>query len=398
MSKTNTPTKVLYIITKSNYGGAQRYVCDLATTFSGDPAYAVAVAFGGTGARGATTGDLETRLTEAGIRTIRITHFMRDVSVSEDVRAFFELVRLIRAERPDVIHVTSSKAGALGALAGRITRVPRIIFTSHGLVFDESWRPAWQRALLYVGTWCTMMLAHATIQISIATHARAQHMPFLKSRVHLVYNGIPTPAFTSKATARSTLIQDRVPDGVWIGTIAELHPNKNLTMLVDAVALLVREGLDVHAWLIGDGEERTALEVRVRTLGLEHRVHCTGYIPDASRLLPAFDIFALPSAKEGLPYVLLEAGHASLPVVASNISGNNDIVEHEKSGLLVPNDVERLADALGTLVRNQTTREQYGTALKLRVTKLFSLTQMHDATSALYTSSNPTSSRSRSSR
>ena len=398
MPETSTRTKVLYVITKSNYGGAQRYVYDLATTFSKDPAYDVAVAFGGTGARGATTGGLETRLTEAGVRTIRITHFMRDVSVSEDVRAFFELVRLIRAERPDVLHVTSSKAGALGALAGRMLRVPRIIFTSHGLVFDESWRPAWQRALLYVGTWCTMVLAHATIQISIATHARAQHMPFLKDRVYLVYNGIPTPAFKSKVDARSTLAQGDAPGGVWVGSIAELHPNKNLAVLVDAIALLVRDGLDVHAWLIGDGEERTALEARVRTCGLEHRIHCTGYIPDASELLPAFDIFALPSAKEGLPYVLLEAGCAGLPVVASNISGNSDIIEHEKSGLLVPSDVEKLADALGTLVRSQALREQYGTALKDRVAETFSLTRMHDATSALYTSSKPTSSRSRSSR
>lgn len=389
--------KVLFVITKSNYGGAQRYVYDLATAMArtGDD---VAVAFGGTGKRGAKTGTLEAKLEEAGIRTIRVRHFMRDVSFVGDLRALGELIRIIRTERPEVLHVTSSKAGGLGALAGRILRVPRIIFTSHGLVYDESWRPLWQRALLWVFTWCTMLCAHDTIQISRATYERARRMPFLERRIHLIYNGIPEPMFEERVLARRELGTAQTIRGVWVGTIAELHPNKNLMLLVDACAALIRTVPDVHLWLIGNGEARGALIARAHELRIEERVHFPGYIENAARLLPALDVFVLPSAKEGLPYVLLEAGYAGLPVVASDINGNNDIVEHGVSGLLVPQNVRSLTDALMMLVNDVPLRTSYGAALRLRVRSTFSCARMVADTLALYASSNPTISRSRSSR
>jgi glycosyltransferase involved in cell wall biosynthesis len=390
--------KILYIITKSNFGGAQRYVYDLATSLPKD-AYAVTVAFGGTGLRSADTGALEEKCSEAGIRTIRIEHFMRDVSLSEDVRAFFELWSLIRTEHPDVLHVTSSKAGALGAFAGRLLRVPVIVFTSHGLAFDESWRPRWQRMLIWLATWWTMLCATATIQISHATFERARRMPFLKKKVHCVYNGIDTPDFLTQDEARTMLharqASENALQGMWIGSIAELHPNKNLTSLVQAVADLKNQGVDAILWLIGDGEERGALATLCEKLHVTDRVFCTGYIEHAARILPAFDVFTLPSKKEGLPYVLLEAGLAGCAVVASNIHGNDDIVEHELSGLLVDTEQPRqMVEALRRLAEDATERERYGTALKKRVQERFSIERMRTETCALYApSSNPSISR-----
>lgn len=389
--------KILYIITKSNFGGAQRYVYDLATAMA-HAGHDVAVAFGGTGARGAATGGLETRLAQVGIRTFVVKYFMRDIAYVDDIRAFFELIRLIRAERPHVLHVTSSKAGGLGALAGRIMRVPRIVFTSHGLVYDESWRPLRQRALLWLLTWGTMLCAHDTIQISRATYERARRMPFLARRVHLVYNGIPEPVFEEKSHARRELDATHDARRLLIGTIAELHPNKNLMLLVDACAALIRTVPDMHLWLIGSGEARGALVARAHEHGIEGHVHFPGYLENAARLLPALDIFVLPSAKEGLPYVLLEAGYAGLPVIASDISGNNDIVEHGVSGLLVPQNVRSLTDALMMLTNDAALRTSYGEALRTRVQNTFSVARMVADTLALYASSNPTISRSRSSR
>src|SRR3990167_2305563 len=106
--------KILFVITKSNWGGAQRYVYDLATALHKGQ-FEVVVAFGGTGEAGAHPGLLAERLKEVGVRTIFIESFTRDIGIFRDVSAFFELLRVIKKERPDVLHLNSSKAGGIGS-------------------------------------------------------------------------------------------------------------------------------------------------------------------------------------------------------------------------------------------------------------------------------------------
>ena len=134
--ETTVKKKILFVITKSNWGGAQRYVYDLATHLPKEE-FEVAVAFGGTGEVGASAGLLEVRLREAGVRIIFLTTFARDIGILREFSAFFELLRTIRAENPDVLHLNSSKAGGLGALSGRIAGLRRIIFTAHGFAPNE---------------------------------------------------------------------------------------------------------------------------------------------------------------------------------------------------------------------------------------------------------------------
>jgi glycosyltransferase involved in cell wall biosynthesis len=400
--KSTRAKKILFVVTKSNWGGAQRYVYDLATHTA--QVHEVVVALGGTGAQGAEPGSLKDKLEESGIRTIVIPHFMRDMSLLDDMHAFFELWRVVRTERPDVLHVTSSKAGGLGAFVGRLhnllygrTRTEggatsfsgtRIVFTSHGLTFDESWRPKWQRVLIYCFTWLTIFLSHATIQISQDTFARARRMPFVGKKVSLVYNGIEEPEFLSRKESRHALLpelDEKEDTPPWIGSIAEYHPNKNLTTLIEAVALLHQQGTNVRLVLIGEeGDGRAVLEDTIRTHHLTHHVHLLGRVTHASRYLRALDVFVLPSKKEGLPYVLMEAGLAELPVVVSDISGNREIVTHGTSGIVVIPSAEELARALSIVLENPTLRAQYGSALRKDVCDRFSVERMVKDTLAVY--------------
>lgn len=376
--------KVLYVITKSNFGGAQRYVHDLATNLPQE-AYTPVVALGGTGEKNASLGTLQHKLEEKNIRVVPIVHFMRDMSLVDDVRVFFELFSIVRKEKPDVLHVTSSKAGGVGALVGRIARVPKIIFTSHGLAYDETWRPAWQRALIWIASWCTFLLSTKTIQITHDTFTRASHLPFLHTKMALVRNGRDVPHFLSREEARKKLCQTESVCGErWIGTIAELTPNKNLHILIEAVARMHAEGLRAHAWILGDGEEKVFLERLRHEKSLDHYIHILGHIPKAATFLKAFDVFTLPSRKEGLPYVLLEAGYAELPVVASNIPGISDIITHGETGVMVKATSEKLAEVYTTLLENKELSTQYGTSLKEFVSKNFSISQMIKNTTALY--------------
>ena len=159
-----TRKKILFVITKSNWGGAQQYVFTLATHFS-KQGNAVTVVLGGTGDTGAPVGLLAERLKQHGIPTIFLTSFARDISLVHDIRSFFELHKIISSIRPDILHVNSSKAGGIGALAGRIAGVKNVIYTAHGWAHREARNPL-SKLLLWFISWVTILLSHKTIAVS----------------------------------------------------------------------------------------------------------------------------------------------------------------------------------------------------------------------------------------
>lgn len=376
------PKKVVFLITKSNFGGAQKYVYELALS-ARDRGWNVVVACGGTGEKKAGMGMLATKLTEAGITVLPITHFMRNMSFDDDFSAFFEVKRLIKEERPDVLHVTSSKAGGMGAFAGRLLRVPTIIFTSHGLTVDEVWRPKWQRALIYAMTWMTLHFSHYAIMISKETYERAKRMPGMSQKVTYIKNGVAPVDFYTAEDARSELKLDLPSGHIIIGGIGELHPNKNWATAINTISTLPSH---IHLAIIGSGEEYDQLQLQIKKLNVEHRIHLLGYVPDAVRYLKAFDIFLLPSKKEGLPYVILEAGLAGLPVVASDLPGIRDIITSGEEGFLVEPTPKMLTTALQMLLRDDGMRRRLGSALQEKVMTTFSIAHMTDETFALYSS------------
>lgn len=376
--------KLLFVITKSNWGGAQRYVYNLATSLPRDE-FDVAVAAGGAGGFREASGLLARKSESAGLRFITIRHFMRNVWILPDILVFFELLALFRRERPDIAHLNSSKAGAIGGLAARITGIRKIIFTSHGLVYDEDRSVAW-KVVVFIGSWLTFLLCTDVIVLSENNRARVAKLPLVGKKVHLIHNGIPALTFETRGAARAELV--RRSGGrefeICIGAIAELTPNKGLPTLIKAVANLPEEA---HALIIGEGSDREALQAQIERGGWGDRVCLLGFIEEAYRYLPAFDILALPSLKEGLPYVLLEAGQAGIPVIASNIPGVRDIITNEETGLLVPaQDADALAAGLTRLMREPELRVRLGNALQQKVSREFSIDQMVRKTVTCYRS------------
>ena len=380
-----TQKKILYIITKSNFGGAQKYVFELAIAAK-EAGHQVAVACGGTGRKHAELGLLATKLTDNGIRVIPIHHFMRNMSLGNDFVAFLNIWRLMRDERPDVLHVTSSKAGGLGALAGRLTDIKQIIFTSHGLTIDETWRPYWQRIAIYIGTWFTLTFAHRSIMISTETYERARRMPSMAHKIVLIKNGIAPVDFKTKDEARA-LLELQIPDSHYVvGGIGELHRNKNWLAAIHAITTLPPT---IHLVIIGSGEEYESLKEHAEKFGVQDRVHLLGYIGDADQYVRAFDVFLLPSKKEGLPYVLLEAGLAGLPVVASDLPGNHDIIKSGVDGFLIEPTPRIIATSVEMLLRDEGMRRRFGASLQEKVMETFSIHKMVEETFAVYDSKNP---------
>ena len=209
------------------------------------------------------------------------------------------------------------------ALAGRLLRVPRIVFTAHGWASEES-RPLKERALFLTLHWLTVLLSHCTIAVSKHTRRHLKWFPFASRKMITVHNGISIGAKLSRAASWELLIK-RISvlaahyTSYRIVSIAELHPNKGLDVALEGLAAL---GSVPWVWVImGEGELRQELERRIQECGLHGRVILAGRVPRAAQYLPAFDLFLLPSRKEGLPYVLLEAGAVELPVLATSVGG-----------------------------------------------------------------------------
>ncbi len=391
--------KVLFVITKSNWGGAQRYVYNLSMALhkdihrsERDPAlgggFDVSVALGGTGTSRSTPGELAVRLESVNIPTFYISSFARNISLISDMWAVIELYQLFKKEKPDVVHLNSSKAGGVGALAARLAGVKHIIFTSHGLVWDED-RSAVVRILIKTFSWTTFLLCHQVIVISKDNFERVSTLPFCKNKIRLIYNGLPSLQFETRERARLSLalmvgLQEG-GDSLWLGTTAELTRNKGLTYLIEAVKILIEKGQKFHLFIIGGGEQETELKNLIREKSLELYIHFVGFVPDAYHYNKAFDIFTLTSVKEGLPTVLLEAGQAGVSVVATNIPGTRDIIEDGTTGLLaIKKDVKDIAEKLTQLINDALLRKILAENLQKKVTEEFSIEQMVEETKKLY--------------
>lgn len=326
-----TRKKVLFLITKSNWGGAQRYVYDLAVNLD-QRQFEPVVACGG-------KGQLVDMLHNSGIRTITLNTLERDISIKKDFAFAKELWNILKAEEPDVFHVNSSKAGAMGTFLGRLARVPRVIFTAHGWAFNED-RPWWQRIIIKFVHWLTVLFSHKTIAVSGAL-MKQMNWPFVAKKMRIIYLGRTVGPMYGRSEAREKII-DFFPrltpyqKDPWLVCVAELHPIKRHHILISALLKIRKTHPTLRLICIGEGEERANLESLVTKYELEDSVFLVGTLPEAARFLKAFDMLALVSKSESYGYVIAEAGLAGLPVVATKVGGILDTITDKKTGLLVP--------------------------------------------------------------
>lgn len=374
--------KILYLVTSAERGGAQRYIRDLALALDARQ-YLVAVAAGG---RGGLLEDLQAR----GIRTYPLQHLRREISPWHDVVAIREITRLCATLEPDVLHLNSSKAGVLGAVAAQRLKIPLVVYTAHGFVFTEP-LAAWRR-------WLYRELERSSARRidRIICVAEADHQSALAYRIApekkliTIHNGIAVDAlnFLTRDQARHRLATHyHLPttDYQLIGTIANLYPTKGLETLLTAAAAIMPKRPDTHVIIIGHGRERQHLQAVIRHLGLADRCHLVGGIPNAAGLLPAFTLYVNSSTKEGFPYSVLDAMAAGLPIVATAVGGVPEMIRDGQEGRLVPaGDGAQLAAAMVELLVNPARAEQFGHAARRRVRLEFTLQRMIEQTLACY--------------
>ncbi len=378
--------KIIFVITKSVWGGAGRYVFDLAVSLHKE-GHDVKVAMGGNGL-------LASRLIEENIPVIEIPNLTRDFSLSRELRVFTFLYNFFKKEKPDIIHLNSSKAG-LGAVAGRMNGIKKIVFTLHGLAINEN-RPRWQKILMKYIYHLTVRLCHTTIAVSKAVADQlTKEAPSIKRKIVLIHNGISIEHLYTKTEAKEKLVslireQTKIPDlhiaSLFIGNVAELHPIKGQTFLIEGFRdALDRSALPLYLFIMGEGEERLRLEELIKEYRLERHVFLCGHIKNVMQYLKAFDIFILSSLSEALPYAVAEAGFVGLPVIASNVGGVPEIISDKSQGILIrPRAVNEITDSILTLAYEPHLRRELGSNLHKRITSEFTIEKMIAETKKIY--------------
>lgn len=357
--------KIIYGITKSNFGGAQRYVFDLALE-ARKAGHEVAVMCGEGGA-------LVEKLKREGVRVITIPGFGRDMDLLNDAPRLWFIIKTVWREKPDVFHINSSKMGGAGIFVGRLLGIKHIIFTGHGWAFKEQ-RPGWQKVLIRFFSWLIIIGTHKTICVSEQTKRDIESWPFVKRKLVVVHNGIEPFELMPKT--------DHV---LTVGTLAELHHIKGLDVLLKAWKKFQDKHPEAKLIIMGSGEERRNLEDLARELHITDSVEFRGYVENARQHLSNFDIFCLPSRSENLPYVILEAGFAGLPIVATRVGGIPEVITNGENGVLVnkenPNE---LFSSLLLLAEDRALRERLGSSIKQKILKDFSIQRMAENTFLVY--------------
>lgn len=371
------PHTILYVITKSNFGGAQHYVFDLATA-ADKAGHEVHVAVGGDGL-------LIEKLKTIDCTIHQVPGFQRDISLIAELRALGALWRIMKSVRPTVVHLNSSKAGLLGGLIARWCRVPHIVFTAHGWPFFEH-RPWWWRAMAWSGSWITALLAHTVICVSTYDTTKAW-LPGVMHKLHTIHNGINLPARLSRTEARTILYPNQSlipPNATWIVSIGELNHNKNIKIVLKALSNLRQTDSAVPFFytIMGTGELESSIRHYISSYGLQNEVALLGFIEDPFQYLNAFDVLIMPSKKEGLPYTILYALLSGIPIIASNVGGITEALESaEKTTLMNPYNEDSVQVALLAAAFDTKTTQQAHTPREL---PQFALDTMIKQTFALY--------------
>ena len=366
--------KIVHVVLGLNMGGLERVVLRLLAELDRARWAPVVVA-----------------LDEPGVLALELTRLGVPLRVMGrrpglDAELAVRLSTLLRQEGAHLVHTHNAAAHLYGSLAAHLARArggggsPRVVHTKHGRNQPDEPRSVLVNRL-------ASALSDRIVTVSDDAASVAIEIERVRpDKVITIGNGVDTEEFRPRADAASARAALGAPaTGFHVGCVARLAPVKDHRTLIDAFARLRGARPDAHLTLIGDGPERAALEEHAARLDLERAVTFAGERAEVAPLLAAFDVFALASLSEGISLTLLEAASAGLPVVATRVGGNEEVVVDGETGFLVPaSDPLALADALAE-VAARPDRATMGAAGRARVERRFSVERMARIYAELYT-------------
>ena len=299
-------------------------------------------------------------------------------------KAWVELVRFARRLRDEgvrVVHTYLVSANIYGAVAGRLAGVPVQISSRRDTGFSRNWR------LRFVEEWLANPLVDRVVAVSGAAAEAAGRERWLKGKVVVIPNGVDLRTWDAGRRGRAAARKDWGvrDDEVAVGVVASLSPIKGHADFLRAAAMVSARHARCKFFVIGDGVLRQSLEKLAADLGVAGRVVFTGNRQDMPRMLSLLDLWVLPSHSEGMSNALLEAMAMELPVVATAVGGNLEVIQDGVTGLLTPpGDPGALAGAMDKLLVSPEVGRAMGRAARRRIEHHFAVERMGEQYERLY--------------
>ena len=310
--------------------------------------------------------DNNDRLNNTGIFQHQID-FVRSPYSPQNLRAYEQLCELMNTNRFDLVHCHTPMGGVLARLAAKYTKTGPVMYSAHGFHFYKG-GPIKNWLFFYP---VEKMLARYTdvlITINREDHEIAEKKFRLRGngKVYKV-NGVGIDSSATKVFDRELIRKEfHIDQEYLIVSIGELSKRKNHQIVIKAIAELHNK--NVKYIICGKGSEEESLKKLAAKLNVTNQVIFAGYREDVKEIMQASDCFVFPSKQEGLSVALMEAMAEGMPVICSDIRGNNDLIDNEVNGLIVPMNVtSAYVKAMQTLILNQERGKRYGLAAKEKV-------------------------------
>lgn len=303
---------------------------------------------------------LAARAAEQGI-PLKLLSFRSDF----DPLQIWQLARWMKRHHCDVVLTNMDKELRLGGLAARLAGVPAII-PRRGI--DYPLKNRWRYRFAY-----NVLATHLLANSQATKAALLRNAPWLAAdRISVIYNGIDPAEFV--ATDGTELRQQwNLPAGAPVlGFVGQLDERKGIAVLLAAFAKILPQVPAARLVLVGEGPLRAMIENQIRQQGWQNHVHVAGFVDNIPAVMAAIDVLALPSFWEGFGLVLIEAMAAGKPVITTNLSSMPEIVEHGRTGFLIPpGEAGALAACACELLQNEGRRRALGAAARQRVAEKF---------------------------
>jgi glycosyltransferase involved in cell wall biosynthesis len=382
--KRNSCVKVIRIIARLNIGGPAIHVVNLNAGL--DPTRFKSLLVSGTENPG--EGSMLDYALSQGVQPIVIPEIVGEATFKpRDVKALAKLYRLIRQERPQIVHTHTAKAGSLGRLAARLAGVPIVVHTYHGHVLHGYYSP--------LKTWLLRRMEQALARLTDCIVAVSEQVKrdlvtygvAPPEKITIIPLGFELEPFLSCETHRGELHREfgLSDDTRLVGIVGRIFPIKNHRLFLNAAAQVAAREPAARFVIVGDGVLRPEMERHARALAIADRVIFTGWRRDLPRIYADLDVLVVSSDNEGTPVSAIEAMASGCPVVATHVGGLPDLIAEGETGHLVPpRDPEALADAILRLLQNPDAAARMGQTARAVAKERFTLRRLLADTENLY--------------
>ena len=380
--------KVLHIITRVVNGGADENTLFTINGLNKDE-YEIDLLAGSESEKEI----LERISLENNITFYQIDSLVRNISLHNDIKALYQIYKIIKENNYDIVHTHIAKAGVLGRIAAKMAGVPHIIHGVHGITFPDQInifkRELFKSIERICGLFTDKFITVGDDMKQKYINAKVGHPEDYTT----IRSGMELSQFINAADNEQKKIISLKEDlglkvdDLLIGMVSKLEKRKGYKYFLEVAKEIVKEFSNVKFLIIGNGSEYDRLVKKVNRMNLNNNVVFTGYRTDIADVFSILDIKVLTSLWEGLPRVLVQAAAVAKPIVTFNVDGAWEIVEEGKNGFIVPmKDTKAMAEKLKLLIKDEKLRKEMGEYSQKKVNDSWTVENMVQETDKVYKS------------